>query len=189
MLSKSSIIVFLCFVAYASSQTYTKMVFTDCGSKNVKISRLSHDPMPIIQPGTGKISFAIAATEHIKGIIKADLKIVRTVSGIKLPINCYKVEGENIGSCVYTDLCALMKRLIKYEEGQCPENLKPYGIDCNCPVSITKTDLDIEMDITIPTAPEYASWLSVGDFDVKFIGSVGNIHACYDIKFAVKPKK
>jgi hypothetical protein len=54
--------------------------------------------MPILQPGTGKVSFAIAANENIKGIIKADLKIVRTVSGIKLPVNCYKVEGENFGS-------------------------------------------------------------------------------------------
>ncbi len=34
----------------------------------------------------------------------------------------------------------------------------------------------------------YASWLSVGDFDVNIKASVGNIYACYDIRFAVKPK-
>ena len=51
-------------------------------------------------------------------------------------------------------MCALMKRLIKYEPGQCPENFAQYGIDCNCPVNILKTDLDIDVDVTIPKAPE-----------------------------------
>jgi hypothetical protein len=54
--------------------------------------------MPILQPGAGKLSFAVTANENIRGVIKADLKIVRIVSGIKLPVNCYKVEGENLGS-------------------------------------------------------------------------------------------
>jgi len=177
------------YAVYATSQTYTKMSHTDCGSKFVKISRLSYEPMPIIQPGTGKISFSIAAEEEIKGVVKADVKILRTVSGIKLPINCYKVEGENFGSCVYDDLCGIMKRIIKYDDGQCPDNLLQYGIDCNCPVHITKRDLDIEMDVTIPKAPEYASWLSVGDFDVNLKASVGKIVGCFDIKFSVKPQK
>jgi len=59
--------------------------------------------MPIIQPGNGSISVSIIATERIKGIIKADLKIVRKVSGIKLPVNCYIVEGESVGSWLVVD--------------------------------------------------------------------------------------
>lgn len=35
----------------------------------------------------------------------------------------------------------------------------------------------------------FAKWLSVGDFDVNLKASVGKINACYDIKFALKPKK
>ena len=59
--------------------------------------------MPVIQPGEGTLSFAASTTEFIKGVIKADLKIVRTVSGIKLPISCYIVEGEKVGSWYRTD--------------------------------------------------------------------------------------
>jgi hypothetical protein len=189
MISKSYVIVFMCFIAYASSQTYTKLTFTDCGSKNLKINRFWYEPMPILHPAPGKLSFAVAANEPIKGVIKAELKIVRKVSGISLPIRCYVIEGEHVGSCVYPDLCALMKRIAPYEQGECPPDLAQYGIDCNCPVNINKTDLDVELDLTLPKAPEAVSWISVGDFDVKLTADVGNLHACYDIKFAVKPAK
>ncbi|UJR33828.1 hypothetical protein I4U23_021252 [Adineta vaga] len=189
MLFQSHTVIFLCFIAYAAAQTYTKLDFKDCGSRNVQISRLSITPMPIIQPGEGTVSVSVAATENIKGVIKADLNIIRKVSGIQLPIKCYIVEGEFVGSCSYPDLCGLMKRLIKYEPGQCPENLAQYGIDCECPININKNDIDIEMAVSIPQAPDFASWLSVGDFDVNLKATVANIYACYDIKFSVKPKK
>lgn len=64
--------------------------------------------MPIIQPGEGTLSFAASTTELIKGVIKADLKIVRTVSGIKLPISCYSYEGEKVGSWYRTDFSELI---------------------------------------------------------------------------------
>ena len=54
--------------------------------------------MPIIQPGPGKLSFAVSSTERIRGVIKADVNIMRTVNKIKLPVRCYIVEGENFGS-------------------------------------------------------------------------------------------
>ncbi|CAF0878512.1 unnamed protein product [Rotaria sordida] len=172
MLSKISIIIFLCFIAYASSQTITKLTYTDCGSKNVQISRLSLTPMPIVQPGKGTLSFAIAASEPIQGVIKMTLDIVRKVSGIPLPVRCYIVQGEQVGSCTYPDMCALMQRLFKHDATNCPAQLSPYGIDCTCPVKVNKNDLDIEMDLDIPEAPEYASWLSVGDFYVKVKATV-----------------
>ncbi|CAF1263111.1 unnamed protein product [Adineta ricciae] len=175
MLFASHVIVFMCFVAYATSQTYTAVGLTDCGSKNVQINRLTFLPMPVIQPGEGTLSFAASTTEFIKGVIKADLKIVRTVSGIKLPISCYIVEGEKVGSCSYPDLCALMKRLAPMENG-CPANLLEHNIDCECPVDITTKNIDIEIDVTIPKAPEAASWLSVGDFDVNIKATVDDGH-------------
>jgi len=189
MISNSCFVVFMCFVAYASSQTYTSLKYTDCGSRNCKINRFTYFPMPILHPAPGKISISIQANENIKGVIKADLNIVRKVSGIALPVRCYVVNGENVGSCSYPDLCALIKRILPYEQNDCPTDLLQHGIDCNCPVNINKTDLDIEMDINLPKAPEAISWLSVGDFDVTLTATVGNLHACYDIKFAVKPAK
>jgi hypothetical protein len=32
--------------------------------------------MPVIQPGPGRLSFAVKATQPIKGVIKADINIV-----------------------------------------------------------------------------------------------------------------
>ena len=54
--------------------------------------------MPMIHPGPGSLSVSISAGETIKGVIKADVKIVRIVSNIKLPVSCYIHEGELIGS-------------------------------------------------------------------------------------------
>jgi hypothetical protein len=59
--------------------------------------------MPIIQPGNGTVSINIVATERIRGVIKLDLKIVRKVSGINLPVNCYIVQGESVGSWLVVD--------------------------------------------------------------------------------------
>ena len=47
-----------------------------------------------------------------------------------------------------------MKRLVKYEPGQCPPEFLQYNIDCNCPVNVNKSNLDIDLDINIPEAPE-----------------------------------
>ena len=64
----------------------------------MKINRLAITPMPLLHPGSATLSASISTTEKIKGVIKADVKILRIVSGIKLPINCYIHEGEYIGS-------------------------------------------------------------------------------------------
>jgi len=190
MLAKIGVIVFMCFITYASSQTYKQLMYSDCGSKNVQIKKLSLEPMPIIQPGTAKLTFSISTTEFIKGVIKADLNIIRKVSGIPLPVKCYIIDGHPVGSCSYPDLCSLMKRLTEARLDECPKQLEPHGINCNCPVNVVTRSLDVDdMEINIPAAPQAASWLSVGDFDVKLKASVGNIQACYDIKFSVKPLK
>lgn len=68
------------------------------GSVGVKINRLTYSPMPILHPAPGKISAAIEATEIISGVIKADVKIIRTVNKIKLPVGCYIHQGVQYGS-------------------------------------------------------------------------------------------
>lgn len=54
--------------------------------------------MPMVHPGPVSLSASLSTTEKISGVIKADVKILRTVSGIKLPVNCYIHEGEYMGS-------------------------------------------------------------------------------------------
>ena len=117
MLTKS-LIFLVCFLAYASCQTYTALNYSDCGmtsnsnendfismlyfilgSIGVKINRLTYSPVPVLHPAPGKIVASIAATEKISGVIKAEVKIVRTVNKIKLPVGCYVHEGVQYGSC------------------------------------------------------------------------------------------
>lgn len=54
--------------------------------------------MPIRHPGNATLQFKATTTQNIKGVIRADVNITRIVSNIKLPIKCYKVDGEDVGS-------------------------------------------------------------------------------------------
>jgi len=107
-------------IGYISAQTttYKKFEFFDCGSKNVQIKALDLTPIPIITPGTAHLRLNVEALEPISGVISANLTIKRKVSGITLPINCYKVDGKEVGSCAYKDLCGLMKSLFPMEKDE-----------------------------------------------------------------------
>ena len=48
--------------------------------------------------------------QQIKGQVKADVKIIRTVGSLALPVQCYLNEGTYVGSCVYNDLCDFIKK-------------------------------------------------------------------------------
>ena len=65
---------------------YTKMQWSDCGSRQVEFSDIDMSPMPILQPGSATINFRAELKRDIVGSLKTDLKIVRSVNGIKLPI-------------------------------------------------------------------------------------------------------
>jgi hypothetical protein len=39
------------------AQDYTKLVFSDCGSKSVDIKRVDMKPMPLYNPGDGFFTF------------------------------------------------------------------------------------------------------------------------------------
>ena len=59
----------------------------------------------------------------ITGVVKADINIVRTVSGLNLKISCYLVDGNYVGSCVYNDLCAVLKSVLDLSPTNCPQSL------------------------------------------------------------------
>ncbi len=65
---------------------YTKFQWSDCGSRQVSFSDISVFPMPILQPGQATLTFKADLKRDLKGKLKTDLAIVRSVSGIKLPI-------------------------------------------------------------------------------------------------------
>jgi hypothetical protein len=65
---------------------YTKLQWTDCGSKAISFTNIGITPMPIIQPGNGKLYLKATLLRSSNGNLKSDINIVRTVSGLALPI-------------------------------------------------------------------------------------------------------
>ena len=65
---------------------YTKLEWSDCGSREVVFYNIDVTPMPILQPGNAFLNFKAQLKRDIEGDLKTDLSIIRTVSGVKLPI-------------------------------------------------------------------------------------------------------
>ena len=66
-------------------------------------------------------------SEIIKGVVKGDINIIRTLSGLNLKISCYLVDGNYLGSCIYNDLCAFIKNALSLDATNCPAYLVSYG--------------------------------------------------------------
>ena len=127
----------------------------------------------------------------IKGVLKSDINIVRSISGVALPIRCYSVDGYPVGSCVYDDLCDLLKRFFSITPDNCPANLVENGIKCTCPFDLPIRELDINQAFDLPDAAStQVTWLGSGEFDVtvKSSDAQGQV-LCLNLKFSVRPKK
>ena len=126
----------------------------------------------------------------IKGVVKADINIVRTVSGLTLPIRCVLVDGNYVGSCTYNDLCALIKSVLSLDQNNCPQSLVDNGIDCTCPWNLPVRLVDIKQDFDLPDASTTPiGWIGAGDFSVDIKGTQGTTSImCLNIKFSSKPK-
>jgi hypothetical protein len=125
--------------------------------------------------------------------IRTVLKIVRTVSGINLPVRCYKVEGVDVGSCDYKDLCLVLKAMLpKFQPETCPLPMLQYGIDCNCPFNIPAGQLNIIRErLELPDASSsIANFMASGDFSIQLdTYDSDGAYAAIIIKFTVKPAK
>ena len=65
---------------------FTKLQWKDLGSPQVEWLNLEAKPMPVLNPGRGTFSLQANFKRAFKGNIKATLNIIRTVSGLKIPI-------------------------------------------------------------------------------------------------------
>jgi hypothetical protein len=134
--------------------------------------------------------FSAQNSQTIMGPIKSDITIFRTVSGLKLKISCYLVDGNYVGSCVNSDFCQVLKRRLDFTAENCPECLLDNSIDCACPFDIAAGLIDIKTLFDLPdfsTTP--MSWMGSGDFDVDLKLTQGtNSILCMNIKFSMKPK-
>ena len=111
--------------------------------------------------------------QQIKGQVKADVKMTRSVGGLSLQINCYLYEGTYVGSCIYNDLCSLIKSSLSLDENNCPQNLIDNDIPCTCPFNLPIRELNINKTFDLPSGffelifgSFLGMGLSQGDFDV-----------------------
>lgn len=126
----------------------------------------------------------------ISGKLPTNVDVLRTIAGLTLPIRCLVVQGVNVGSCSYADLC---KNLINEVAGITAENCLPdlanWGIDCNCPFNIPIETVDGSHPIEIPDLTNtVASFMANGDFDitVKVNDSFNALVACYRFQLTVQ---
>ncbi|UJR38041.1 hypothetical protein I4U23_030723 [Adineta vaga] len=186
--------VVLVLTTYA--QDYTKLQFADCGSKSTDIINVDIKPMPLYNPGPAFFSFNAILKRPVK-TVKVSLDIIRSVNGIKLPVKCYIVNGQNVGSCTYPDLCAFLQGILtEFSPENCPAALAEYGIDCTCPFDIKPQTINlIDHPIDLPDATQTAAtFLASGNFNMTVTVSEVDPSApapygCGKVAFTVKQKK
>ena len=144
---------------------------------------------PIIHPGTAKLILDGKNRQVIKGLVKTDVNIIRAVGGLPLKVNCYRVNGTDVGSCVFPDLCAYIKTIFKIDETNCPQNLIDNDILCTCPFNLPIRDVNINHYIELPNASNTIfAFLASGEFDVTIKGTIGTTNIlCLNMKFSMKP--
>ena len=188
---------------------YKKFEYTVLSSPAVDIQKIDVTPMPIFNPGEAFLSFAAnlkrpirkchpssilaSLTSFLLETIRTVLKIVRTVSNIALPVRCYKVEGVEVGSCDYKDLCLVLKSLLPtFKPDTCPPPMAQYGIDCTCPFNIRTGQITIENEkLVLPDAQAtIANFMATGDFSIQLdTYDTSGPYASLIIKFTVKAAK
>ena len=68
---------------------FNKLQWKDLGSPEIEFLNIDVTPMPLLNPGNITINFRGYIKRPLKGNIKTNLKIIRTISGITLPIRWY----------------------------------------------------------------------------------------------------
>ena len=122
---------------------------------------------------------------------------MRSVSGIQLPVKCYVLNGQNVGSCMYSDLCSFLQDILaEFQPDNCPPALAQYGIDCTCPFNIETQRLNIiDEPLDLPDASQTAaSFMASGNFDITIKAyeddsSAPAPYGCGIVKVTVKQKK
>ena len=118
------------------------------------------------------------------------ISVIRTVSGISLPVRCFLADGHYVGSCTYDDLCDIIRESFRYFENVCldEDDDEPY---CVCPFNIPASLPGVTTSYLPYSLPEFSetifSYLATGDFDVtiEFDDSVGYV-GCLNLKFSTK---
>ena len=144
---------------------------------------------PVLNPGTATVFYEAENIRPISGRLSATFNIIRTVSGIALPIRCYQYQGANIGSCTYNDICMdFMQGVFGLDETNCPPELAEWGIDCTCPfdLPIQLADGSLTFQLDIPNDLSFI--FGPGDYDLTVtVNNAANQHiGCFRFKFTMR---
>lgn len=154
----------------------------NCGppSEPGVIKSLSVSPDPIAVPGDVTVSVSAASTIIFTAPLKAVVTLEKKLGDMWLKIPCV----DELGSCVYDDLCAILDSLVP--PGQpCPQPLQSYGIPCHCPFKAGTYTLP-SSEFFIPNM-DLPSFLTNGDYRLRVVLSNGDQElACTKYSFSLK---
>ena len=143
----------------------SKLEWSYCGSSIFEINTFDLGNMPILYPSQVPFLLNFKLNRDIKGPIRSDVKIIRTVSGIYLPISCFQNTGNVLisdnyygphGSCVYHHLCDFLQFLAshvlnrKIDENNCPQECLNIGFDCKCTFNLSTGEYNFNSQIIVP---------------------------------------
>ncbi|XP_053423408.1 ganglioside GM2 activator [Nycticebus coucang] len=154
----------------------------DEGKDPAVIKSLTLEPDPIIIPGNVTVSAEGKTSVLLSSPQKVELTVEKEVAGFWVKIPCV----EEIGSCVYDDVCDMLNNLIP-PGVPCPEPLHTYGLPCHCPFKEGTYSLP-KSDFTVPDL-ELPSWLTSGNYRIESILSSGGKRlGCIKISASLKGK-
>ncbi|XP_078082808.1 ganglioside GM2 activator-like [Mustelus asterias] len=156
--------------------------WANCGSKKAPavLKTLSLQPDPISIPGDLKASAAGSTTVNLAAPLKVNITLHKEVAGIWVKIPCV----EDIGSCVYDDVCRLLEQVIPPGQN-CPEPLYTYGLPCHCPFKAGEYSLPNTYFYIPPV--ELPIWMTSGNY--KAMGALTRNQqelACLKVSFSLK---
>ena len=100
----------------------------------------------------------------------------------------------NVGSCTYVDGCKdVLNDIANLTSINCPPELLPAGIDCNCPFKMVDSTQANPLVIDVPQAeiPDLSktivSFLASGDFEITLKGTdTKGYYGCVNLKLTIK---
>ncbi|XP_003782076.1 ganglioside GM2 activator [Otolemur garnettii] len=154
----------------------------DEGKDPAVIKSLTLEPDPIVIPGNVTVSVEGKTDVLLSSPQKVALTVEKEMAGFWVKIPCV----EEIGSCVYEDICDMLNNLIP-PGVPCPEPLHTYGLPCHCPFKEGTYSLP-KSDFTVPDL-ELPSWLTNGNYRIESIlSSDGKRLGCIKIAASLQSK-
>nr|XP_025974463.1 ganglioside GM2 activator [Dromaius novaehollandiae] len=150
------------------------------GKDPVVLQSLSVAPDPITIPGHLRISVAINSSKALTSPLKVIVVMEKALGDFWVQLPCI----EQLGSCTYSDICAMLDNLIP-PGMTCPEPLLTYGIPCHCPFKAGSYSLPAS-DFLLPDI-QLPSWMTNGNYRVRTaISNNGEELACVRLTFSLQ---